>query len=125
MVITAVAVKKSKTDTIDIVPTIEAELNSFCYWDGDALVLNVLGTPSAKKTTIGKPKGNQLKISVSAAPENGKATDFMVKFLAGEFGVSSKDITVVFGQCNINKQLRIRSPKKLPPVIAEALSKQN
>lgn len=49
----------------------------------------------------------------------------MVKFLAEEFGISSKDISVVFGQCNINKQLRIRSPKKLPPVIAEALAQQN
>lgn len=100
----------------------EAKLNSFCAWEDDTLVLNVLGTPSAKKTVIGKPKGNQLKISVAATPENGKATDFMVKFLAGEFGVSSKDITVVFGQFNVNKQLRIKSPQKLPPVIAKELS---
>ena len=103
----------------------EKQLSSFCGWDGETLVLNVLGTPSAKKTVIGKPKGNQLKISVTATPENGKATDFMVKFLAGEFGVTTKDITVVFGQFNINKQLLIKSPKKLPPVIAKALSVQN
>jgi hypothetical protein len=100
----------------------ETKLSSFCGWDGETLVLNVLGTPSAKKTVIGKPKGNQLKISVTATPENGKATNFMVKFLAEEFGVSSKDITVVFGQFNINKQLRIKSPKKLPPVIAKELA---
>jgi len=100
----------------------ETKLTSFCGWDGDTLVLNVLGTPSAKKTVIGKPKGNQLKISVTATPENGKATDFMVKFLAGEFGVSTKDITVVFGQFNVNKQLRIKSPQKLPAVIAKELS---
>lgn len=117
------AVKKTKPETV--APAKEAKLASFCYWDGDTLVLNVLGTPSAKKTVIGKPKANQLKISVTASPENGKATDFMVKFLADEFGVSSKDITVVFGQCNINKQLRIRSPKKLPRVIAEALAQQH
>lgn len=95
---------------------------AFCSWDGDTLVLNILGTPSAKKTAIGKPKGNQLKISVSASPENGKATDFMVKFLAGEFGVSTKDITVVFGQFNVNKQLRIKAPEKLPAVIARQLA---
>jgi uncharacterized protein len=45
----------------------------------------------------------------------------MVKFLAEEFGVSAKDITVVFGRFNINKQLRIKAPKKLPPVVAKAL----
>lgn len=102
----------------------EAPPASFCSWDGDTLVLNVLGTPSAKKTVIGKPKGNQLKISVTASPENGKATDFMVKFLADEFGVTAKDITVVFGQFNVNKQLRIKSPKKLPETIANALANQ-
>lgn len=115
------AVKKSKPEAIAAATAKEIKDTGFCWWDGDTLVLNVLGTPSAKKTIIGKPKANQLKISVSASPEKGKATDFMVKFLAEEFGVSPKDISVVFGQCNINKQLRIRSPKKLPPVIAEAL----
>ncbi|HEY9269187.1 MAG TPA: DUF167 family protein [Methylotenera sp.] len=114
--------KRSKPGTVAENTAKETKLSSFCGWEGDTLVLNVLGTPSAKKTVIGKPKGNQLKISVTASPENGKATDFMVKFLAGEFGVPSKDITVVFGQFNVNKQLRIKLPKKLPPVIAKKLA---
>lgn len=100
----------------------EPEISSFCGWDGETLVLNVLGTPSAKKDAIGKPKGKQLKISVTAAPVAGKATDHMVKFLAGEFGVSPGDITVVFGRFNVNKQLRIKSPKTLPSVIAKELA---
>ena len=96
-------------------------MNSFCAWDGEVLVLNVLGTPSAKRDVIGKPKGDQLKISVTAAPEGGKATDYMVRFLAKEFGVTIKDIEVVFGQYNVNKQLRIKAPKHLPEVIKKAL----
>jgi uncharacterized protein (TIGR00251 family) len=97
-------------------------IKSFCAWDGDVLVLNVLGTPSSKQDAIGKPKGNQLKITVTAAPVAGKATDHMVKFLAGIFDVSTKDITVVFGRMNVNKQLRIRSPKNIPAIIAKVLS---
>jgi hypothetical protein len=46
----------------------------------------------------------------------------MVRFLAGEFGVTVSDITVVFGRFNVNKQLRIQSPTKLPSVVAKALS---
>jgi uncharacterized protein YggU (UPF0235/DUF167 family) len=38
----------------------------------------------------------------------------MVRFLAPLFGVAVRDIEVVFGQENVNKQLRIQSPKKLP-----------
>jgi uncharacterized protein (TIGR00251 family) len=97
-------------------------IKSFCVWDGETLVLNVLGTPSAKLDAIGKPKGNQLKVSVTAAPVAGRATDHMVKFLASEFGVSAKDIEVVFGRMNVNKQLRIKSPKMLPAVINKHLS---
>jgi uncharacterized protein (TIGR00251 family) len=96
-------------------------MEKFCTWDGDILVLNVLGKPSSKCDAIGKVKGNQLKISVTAAPENGKATDHMVRFLSKEFGVSKSAIEVVFGQTNMNKQLRIRAPKTLPAVIAQAL----
>ena len=99
------------------------ETSSFCSWDGETLVLNILGKPSAKRDVIGKPKGNQLKVSVTATPVGGKATDHMVKFLAKEFGVPTNDITVVFGRFNVNKQLRIQAPKKLPPVIANAFSK--
>lgn len=97
-------------------------IKSFCAWDGDVLVLNILGTPSAKKDAIGKPKGNQLKVSVTAAPVAGKATDHMVRFLAEEFDVAVKDIEVVFGRMNVNKQLRIRLPKIIPSVISKQLS---
>jgi hypothetical protein len=40
----------------------------------------------------------------------------MLRFLAPLFGVTVADIEVVFGQENVNKQLRIRAPKKLPAV---------
>ncbi|NOT69082.1 MAG: DUF167 domain-containing protein [Methylophilaceae bacterium] len=97
-------------------------MKSFCAWDGDTLVLNILGTPSAKQDAIGKPKGHQLKVSVTAAPVAGRATDHMVKFLAEAFGVPARDIEVVFGRMNVNKQLRIKAPKTLPAVISKQLA---
>ena len=90
--------------------------DSFFAWDGDVLVVNILGKPSASKDAIGKPFGKQLKVSVTAKPLNGRATDHMVRFLAPLFGVSVSAIEVVFGQENVNKQLRIKAPAKLPPV---------
>ncbi len=96
--------------------------DTFFAWDGDVLVLNILGKPAASRDAIGKPKGTQLKISVTAAPKNGKATDHMVRFLAPLFGVAVADIEVVFGQENVNKQLRITAPKKLPAVFTACSS---
>ncbi|BCG63449.1 MAG: hypothetical protein methR_P1159 [Methyloprofundus sp.] len=115
--------KMAKKNKVNIVGEVETfnpkKMKSFYGWDGDVLVLNVLGTPSAKKDAIGKPKGTQLKISVKAAPVAGKATDYMVRFLAKEFGVAKNDIEVVFGRMNVNKQLRIKAPTKLPRSIAQ------
>lgn len=88
----------------------------FFWWEGNTLVVNILGKPSASCDAIGKPKGSQLKVSVTAAPRAGRATDHMVRFLAGEFGVPRSAIEVVFGRMNVNKQLRIQEPKKLPAV---------
>ncbi len=92
------------------------DTSKWFWWEGDVLVFNILGNPSAKQTKIGKPFGNQLKISVACAPVKGKATDHLVKFLATEFGVKVKDIELVFGRMNVNKQLRVTSPQKLPRV---------
>ena len=89
---------------------------SFFAWDGDTLVVNILGKPSASKDAIGKPYGKQLKVSVTATPEAGRATDHMVRFLAPHFGVAVAEIEVVFGRTSIHKQLRIKAPTKLPAV---------
>lgn len=93
--------------------------DSFFVWEGEVLVVNILGKPAAAKDAIGKPKGTQLKVSVTAAPQAGKATDHMVRFLAPLFGVAVADIEVVFGRENVNKQLRIKAPKKLPAIFTQ------
>ena len=94
--------------------------DSFFCWEGDVLIVNILGKPSARSDAIGEPLGNQLRVSVKAKPENGRATDYMVKFLAPLFGVRVTDIEVVFGQENVNKQLRIKAPQRLPAVFGAA-----
>ena len=94
-------------------------MSSFCHWEGDTLVLNILGRPRAKKTRIGKVIGHQLEVYVAENPVRGKATAHLVKFLAGEFDVPESAISVVFGVYNVNKQLRIAAPKRLPAVIAK------
>lgn len=96
-------------------------LAACCAWDGDTLVLNILGSPDAKRDAIGKVKGKQLCISVTEKPVGGRATDHMVRFLAEEFDVPTKAITVVFGRYNVNKQLRIASPGRLPSVLEKVL----
>ena len=68
----------------------QASEENYFFWDGDTLVVNILGRPSATKDAIGKPKGNQLKVSVTASPQQGRATDHMLRFLAPLFGGTRK-----------------------------------
>ncbi len=100
--------------------TTAVEGDSFSWWEGDTLVINILGKPGASRDAIGKPKGRQLKVSVTAAPRLGRATDHMVRFLAGEFGVSASAIVVVYGRLSVNKQLRVTAPTRLPAVFRQA-----
>ena len=93
--------------------------DTFFGWDGNVLVVNILGKPSAPRDAIGKPYGAQLKVSVTAKPVHGKATDHMLRFLAPLFGVSVSAIEVVYGQENVNKQLRIKAPTRLPSVFTQ------
>lgn len=90
---------------------------SFCHWEENTLVLNILGRPRAKQTAIGKVLGKQLEVYVAEQPVRGRATAHLVRFLAGEFQVPESAITVVFGVYNVNKQLRIILPRRLPPGI--------
>jgi uncharacterized protein YggU (UPF0235/DUF167 family) len=92
---------------------------SFFWWEEDTLVVNILGRPGARSDAIGKPKGQQLKVSVTATPRLGRATDHMVLFLAKEFGVAPAAMTVVYGRMNLNKQLRIKAPMKLPAIFQQ------
>ncbi|MBF0264189.1 MAG: DUF167 domain-containing protein [Gammaproteobacteria bacterium] len=95
-------------------------MENFYTWEGKNLRLNVLGTPGAKLNKIGKVKGNQLKISVTCPPENGKATKCMIKFLSKEFNVKASNINLVFGLTSINKQFIIIEPQHLPEMISRA-----
>ncbi len=99
-------------------------MSSFCQWDGDTLVLNILGRPRANKTKFGKVIGKQLEIHVAENPVRGKATAHLVTFLAGEFEVAESAIVVVFGVYNVNKQVRITAPKQLPCLIAKRLEEK-
>lgn len=84
-------------------------------------MINILGKPGARSDAIGKVKGRQLRVSVTAEPKLGRATDHMVRFLADKFGVPVAAITVIYGRMNVNKQLRIETPTKIPSIFQQTI----
>ena len=90
--------------------------DSFFAWDGDTLIVNILGRPGAPRDALGPVHGQALRVSVRAAPEAGQATRHMLRFLAPLFGVPVSRIELVYGRESVHKQIRVHAPTRLPDV---------
>ena len=79
--------------------------------------MRVKVTPKAKRSQFGglldEPDGGKaLKVSVTAAPEAGKANEAVIALLAQEWGVAKSAISVVSGATDRRKLLEIRGPSQ-------------
>lgn len=82
------------------------------HWDGLDLLLSVRVQPGASKDEIVGIQGNNIKIRISAPPQDGKANDQLIKFLARNFGVAKSRIQLLSGESGREKRIRITSPDK-------------
>ena len=89
-----------------------------CYaWDGDTLILDVLGRPGARKDAIAAIQDGRMRIHIAATAEGGRATHHLIGFLAEIFAVPRAAVSLVFGAYSAKKRVRIRAPQRLPPGI--------
>ena len=82
--------------------------------DGSDIILQIRVQPRASKDAIAGVMGDSLKIRLTSPPVEGKANDHLTAYLARLFGVPKSHIILERGATSRQKQLRIRSPKKLP-----------
>jgi len=84
------------------------------HWEGEDLILPILLQPKASRDKLVGWQGNELKITITAPPVDGKANAHLIKFLSKQFKVAKSAITIEAGELSRHKRLRIRSPKVLP-----------
>ncbi|GAB4507481.1 MAG: DUF167 family protein YggU [Sulfuricaulis sp.] len=82
--------------------------------EGSDLVLQVKVQPRASSNAIAGVLDEYLKIRLTAPPVEGKANEHLIAWLARLFGVPKNQVILERGNTSRRKQLRIRSPKKLP-----------
>ena len=82
--------------------------------DGPDLVLQLQIQPRASSDAIAGVLGDRLKIRLTAPPVEGKANEHLIAWLARLFGVPRSQVILERGAGSKLKQVRIRSPKKLP-----------
>jgi uncharacterized protein (TIGR00251 family) len=74
------------------------------------LVLTLRVIPKASRNEIAGLLGDgTLKVKITAAPEKGKANAAICEYLAEEFGVSRRNVTILRGETSHNKQVEIRA----------------
>lgn len=90
-------------------------------WEGDDLLLNLYVQPNAKSDELVGEYSDKLKVRITApsvAVDN-KANKYLLKFLAKTYAVSVSKVTLVKGESQRTKQVKILTPKKLPELIKE------
>ncbi len=91
--------------------------NTFFSWKNNILLLHVVIQPRASKDEIVGLHADRLKIRLKAPPVDGRANEYLIRYLAGLFGLAKKNIQVTKGQTNRLKTLRIESLTDLPPTL--------
>jgi uncharacterized protein (TIGR00251 family) len=88
-----------------------AEGLSFYRADQNGLVITARVLPKASRDGVqgvmATPEGQALKIAVTAPPDKGKANAAVAALLAKSFGVAKSSVTVVAGETDRRKVIRI------------------
>jgi uncharacterized protein len=64
-------------------------------------------TNSKQNKIITNSVGNQMKIKIKAKPINGKANDYLIKYLSKRLVITQKDIKIVRGLFSAHKTIEV------------------
>lgn len=84
---------------------------------GDELVLSLRVQPRASRSEVLEVRDGRLLIRTTAAPADGKANKAAIRLLADFLGIAPSRISLVRGQTQRNKTVRVSGPVELPPAI--------
>ncbi len=71
------------------------------------VVLPIRAQPSARKSAVRGIHDGALKVSVTEAPEKGKANKAIVKLLSSQLGLKKSQLTLIAGLTDSRKELLV------------------
>ncbi|QDU63903.1 hypothetical protein Pan216_47840 [Planctomycetes bacterium Pan216] len=74
----------------------------------EGIVFALKVRPGGKRNAVVGDHDGALKVTVTAAPEKGKANAAVVKLLAKELGVAKSDLTIVRGETSSTKEILVK-----------------
>jgi uncharacterized protein len=86
--------------------------------DTQSLLLDLAIQPGAKRCEWIGLHGAAIKIRIQAPPIDGRANRALIEFLAEEFATPKSRITVIRGETNRSKTVRIDQPQQIPQALS-------
>ncbi|MBL8824331.1 MAG: YggU family protein [Planctomycetia bacterium] len=83
-------------------------MNAFLTQHADGVVLSIRAKPGARHAGIQGVHGTQLKVSLHAPPEKGKANEELLELLSKCLQVKANCLSLLSGQTSQNKKVLIR-----------------
>jgi uncharacterized protein (TIGR00251 family) len=88
---------------------------SWYRWEGEDLILRLRVQPKSSRDAFSGPyDSDYYKVTLTAAPVDGKANSHLLKFVAKAFGLPPSRVVLESGSHSRNKRLRLKSPNRLP-----------
>lgn len=84
-------------------------MNAFLTQHADGVVLSIRAKPGARHAGIQGVHGTQLKISLHAPPEKGKANDELLDLLSDCLQLKMNCLSLLSGQTSQNKKVLIQN----------------
>jgi len=84
----------------------------YYYWRKDTLFLEIYIQPCASRNAIIGQYNGRLKISITAPPNENKANQELIKFMAKYLGVPKNQINLIKGIHSRNKLIAVNASKK-------------
>jgi uncharacterized protein (TIGR00251 family) len=91
----------------------------------EGTILSVKAHAAARRNEIKPGPGGSLQVSVTQAPEKGKANKAIIALLAASLGLRKSQIELIAGENSPQKRFLVRGilPKQLAGRIEQALSR--
>lgn len=87
----------------------------YFQWIEKKLILNCRIQPKANEDCFTETTKECLKIRLTAAPVDGKANRYLIKFLSKKFKTPQANISILRGHNSRDKRIQISAPKRIPP----------
>ena len=96
---------------------------AFYNLTAEVITLAITLVPKASKDEIVGIYGDELKITITAPPIDGKANAHLMKYLAKQFKTAKSNITLLRGETTRHKLIAIKKYQQIPKELAVLIDK--